>query len=83
MNLVKFNGKICVYGISPNNSMELDWTDVTSVILGASRKGQILENVKLLKNTSFTQDERNRIDEILKYNFTRKLKECIQLGQNT
>ncbi len=27
MNLVKFNGKICVYGISPNNSMELDWTD--------------------------------------------------------
>ena len=27
MNLVTFNGKICVYGISPNNSMELDWTN--------------------------------------------------------
>ena len=26
MGLVKYNGKICCYGISPTTSMELDWT---------------------------------------------------------
>lgn len=27
MGLVKYNGKICCYGISPKTGMELDWTD--------------------------------------------------------
>jgi threonine dehydrogenase-like Zn-dependent dehydrogenase len=26
MNMVKFNGKICVYGISPETAMNLDWS---------------------------------------------------------
>ncbi len=38
---------------------------VTSVILGASRKEQILENVELLQNNNFTNDELKKIDEIL------------------
>ncbi|MBU9735406.1 aldo/keto reductase [Diplocloster agilis] len=38
---------------------------VTSVLLGASRKEQIIENVKMLENQKFTADELARIDEIL------------------
>lgn len=38
---------------------------VTSVLLGASRKEQIIENVKMLENQKFTADELARIDAIL------------------
>jgi len=37
---------------------------VTSVLIGASRKEQILDNIKSLQNTSFTEEELKRIDEI-------------------
>ncbi|MBQ8278886.1 MAG: aldo/keto reductase [Roseburia sp.] len=37
---------------------------VTSVLIGASKPAQILENIKALKNTHFTEDELRRIDEI-------------------
>ncbi len=39
--------------------------ELTSVILGASRPAQILENLKALEKLDFTEDERNRIEEIL------------------
>ena len=38
---------------------------VTSVLIGASRAEQILENIKALDNISFSDGEINRIDEIL------------------
>ena len=38
---------------------------LTSVILGASRASQIRENVEALKHKEFTEDELNRIDQIL------------------
>jgi L-glyceraldehyde 3-phosphate reductase len=37
---------------------------VTSVLIGASKPEQILDNVGMLKNTSFTEDELKLIDEI-------------------
>lgn len=37
---------------------------VSSVIIGASRPGQILENVRFLENTSFSSEELAEIDEI-------------------
>jgi L-glyceraldehyde 3-phosphate reductase len=43
---------------------------VTSVLVGASSPHQILENVQAVQNTSFTQDEIDRIEEILKPNET-------------
>lgn len=39
---------------------------LTSVILGASRAGQVKENVAALNNMEFTEDELNRIEDILK-----------------
>lgn len=39
---------------------------LTSVLIGASRPQQIIENVKALDNADFTVEELNRIDEILK-----------------
>lgn len=39
---------------------------LTSVILGASRPGQILENIKALEKPDFTEEEICRIEEILK-----------------
>ncbi|MBQ8184600.1 MAG: aldo/keto reductase [Lachnospiraceae bacterium] len=46
--------------------MALSWVlrdgIVTSVLIGASRPSQILDNVKALKNTSFTEEELNLID---------------------
>ena len=48
--------------------MALAWIlkdeDVCSVLIGASRPEQILENVKIVENCSFTQEERKVIDEI-------------------
>lgn len=37
---------------------------VTSVLIGASRPSQILENLKMLENTAFTAEELNKIEEI-------------------
>ena len=37
---------------------------VTSVLIGASKPGQILDNIKAVKNTGFSDDELRKIDEI-------------------
>ncbi|MEG0190140.1 MAG: aldo/keto reductase, partial [Lachnospiraceae bacterium] len=46
--------------------MALSWIlrdgEVTSVLIGASKPEQILENVKIVHNTSFTEEEIRRID---------------------
>ena len=39
---------------------------ITSVLIGASKTSQILDNLKAAENTSFTTDELNMIDEIIK-----------------
>jgi len=48
--------------------MALAWIlkdgDVCSVLIGASRPEQILDNVKAAENCGFTQEELKRIDEI-------------------
>ncbi len=48
--------------------MALSWVlrdgAVTSVLIGASRPSQILDNIGIVGKTSFTQEELNRIDEI-------------------
>lgn len=49
--------------------MALAWTlhdeSVTSVLIGASRKEQVIENAKTLENLEFTKDEVNKIEKIL------------------
>ena len=49
--------------------MALAWIlrdgDITSVLIGASRPAQILDNIGMIKNTEFSQEERRRIEEIL------------------
>ena len=49
--------------------MALAWIlrdgDITSVLIGASRPSQILDNVGMVKNISFSEEERRKIDEIL------------------
>lgn len=49
--------------------MALAWIlrdgDITSVLIGASRPSQILDNIGMIGNTSFSEEERKRIDEIL------------------
>lgn len=51
------------------SQMALAWAlttgELTSVILGASRASQILENIKALENTSFTEGELQEIENIL------------------
>ncbi len=37
---------------------------ITSVLIGASKKEQILENIKMQENTSFTTEELEKIDKI-------------------
>lgn len=37
---------------------------VTSVLIGASRPAQILDNIKAIENTSFTEEELHEIDQI-------------------
>lgn len=48
--------------------MSLAWLlaqkEVTSVLIGASRKEQILDNIKAAKNLNFTEEELKLIDEI-------------------
>ena len=49
--------------------MALAWvlkdSDVTSVLIGASRPEQIRENIAVLGHTDFTEEELRRIDEIV------------------
>ncbi len=49
--------------------MALSWIlrdgDITSVLIGASRPSQILDNIGMIRNISFSEEERRRIDEIL------------------
>jgi L-glyceraldehyde 3-phosphate reductase len=49
--------------------MALAWIlrdgDITSVLIGASKPSQILDNIGMIKNTAFGEEERRRIDEIL------------------
>ncbi len=49
--------------------MALSWVynreGVTSVLIGASKPEQILENIKMLDNTSFEQEELDMIDKIV------------------
>lgn len=50
--------------------MALAWdlkdNEVTTVLIGASKPSQILDNVKALNNTKFTKEELQRIDDICK-----------------
>ena len=49
--------------------MALAWIlrdgDITSVLIGASKPSQILDNVGMLGNMEFDQAQRERIDRIL------------------
>lgn len=49
--------------------MALAWIlrdgDITSVLIGASRPAQILDNVGMLENREFSEEERKKIDSIL------------------
>ncbi len=49
--------------------MALSWImrdgDITSVLIGASRPEQILDNVKMIDNMTFSKEEREAIDAIL------------------
>ena len=48
--------------------MALKWVrkddDVTSVLIGASKPEQVLENLKVIESATFTEEELKRIDEI-------------------
>ena len=48
--------------------MALAWiqrdNDITSVLIGASRPSQILDNLGMLNAPAFTEEERRKIDEI-------------------
>ena len=50
--------------------MALAWilrdNNITSVLIGASRPSQILDNIGMLANMTFTQEEREKIDRITK-----------------
>ena len=37
---------------------------VTSVLIGASRPGQILDNIKVVESAAFSDEEIRKIDEI-------------------
>ena len=49
--------------------MALKWVvkddDVTSVLVGASKPQQILENLKVMEGTGFSEEELRMIDEIV------------------
>lgn len=49
--------------------MALAWIlrdgDITSVLIGASRPSQVLDNIGMIGNMSFSEEERREIDEIL------------------
>ena len=49
--------------------MALKWVvkddDVTSVLVGASKQQQILENLKVMEGTGFSEEELRMIDEVV------------------
>ena len=49
--------------------MALKWVRkddaVTSVLIGASRPEQILDNIKMINSPDFTEEELQKIDELL------------------
>ncbi len=49
--------------------MALAWIlrdgDITSVLIGASRSSQVLDNIGMIGNTQFSQEERQAIEQIL------------------
>lgn len=49
--------------------MALSWIlrdgDITSVLIGASKPAQVLDNIGMLKNLEFSAEERKKIDDIL------------------
>ena len=49
--------------------MALKWVvkddDVTSVLVGASKPQQILENLKVMEGTGFSEEELRMIDEVV------------------
>ena len=49
--------------------MALKWVvkddDVTSVLVGASKPQQILENLKILEGAGFSEEELRMIDEVV------------------
>ena len=49
--------------------MALSWVyskeGITSVLIGASKPSQILENLKMTENASFTEEELEKIDAIV------------------
>ena len=49
--------------------MALSWIlkdgDITSVLIGASRPSQILDNIKAIENTTFTTEELAAIDNVV------------------
>ena len=51
--------------------MALAWilrdSDITSVLIGASKPSQILDNIGMLPNLTFTEEERKGIDVVLEY----------------
>ena len=50
--------------------MALSWVlkdeEVCSVLIGASRPEQITENIKIVRNTVFSDEELRKIDEAVK-----------------
>ena len=50
--------------------MALAWIlrdgDITSVLIGASRSSQIIDNVGMIDNTKFSFEELEQIEQILK-----------------
>ena len=48
--------------------MSLAWLlnspEITSVLIGASRKSQLLDNLKSIENTTFTAEELEKIENI-------------------
>ena len=63
----KLNGRAAARG-QTRAEMALAWVlkdgIVTSVLIGASRPAQILDNIKALENTHFTEEELRIIDHI-------------------
>ena len=49
--------------------MALKWVvkddDVTSVLVGASKQQQILENLKIMEGAGFSEEELRMIDEVV------------------
>ena len=73
MYKIDFKNPVHVYfigigGISMSGlaQMALAWVlkddNITSVLIGASKAAQILDNIKAIENTSFTEEELKEID---------------------